>query len=299
MHIKLILTIIVLLFINLSTSHADIRTEISFGYSTLNLDRHDNDLIGTNEASKWDSPNVSGYITGDIIDTVTYAMRGKYVEYITGGVVDGKIKDDTPENDKTLELSLMHVFSNDSIAAFGINYGEIMNIQAEDDARKIYNGYDLSFVNDLDKFTYMLTYGEVTEASIETQDALRKARYFGLVLDYTIDDQINFGVTYDSFFGDEYDWTTPKSEQRAKIKSIYGERKIGTHTIKAGYHLYRLKRQDIQGNNIGEIEHTDGGGFFISYSVPFGKVSSKKERMLITQQPNITEFVNIGGSTMD
>ena len=47
------------------------------------------------------------------------------------------------------------------------------------------------------------------------------------------------------------------------------------------------------------MEYADGDAFFLTYSLPFGNPSSKKERMLITDKPDIVEFSTIGGSIGD
>ena len=282
-----------------STSYADMRSEVSLEYSAFSFNRHDNDFISDSEASKWDNPNVSAYIANDFNATHSYALSGKYVEYSTDGIAADEIEDDSPKNDLTVELSLMHKFSNDSIAAFGINYADMSVTQEEADSHKIIKGYNISFANDYDKLTYALTIGKIYSASQEEQDALTKAKYAGVVLDYAYSDQMNFGVSYDYLVGDEYDQSTRKSEQTGKVASIYGAYRIGTHTIKAGYKYSEMIREDVEGSNIGETQGVNGNGFFVSYSIPFGKISSKKERLLIMQKPNLTEFAIIGGSIMD
>ena len=171
--------------------------------------------------------------------------------------------------------------------------------QDGDNANKTMQGYNVSFVNDFNKLTYMVSLGKQTSGSVETQDTVRNAKYAGIAFNYEFNDKIDFGFKYSSFAGKEYDGKTIKTEQTSDVSTIFADYKLPAGTIKAGYKLYDNNRKDVHGGGYGTSEDADGDAFFLTYSFPFGKSASKKERMLIIDKPDVVEFSTIGGSIGD
>lgn len=298
MNLKKLITTLTVVTLLPIFANAEIKSEIFVGYNGLAFDRHDNDFISTHEASDLESHNLGGYILKDLNETTSFSFSGKYVEYNTGGVLNPP-EDDSPKDILTFEANLIKNVFNNSLAGFGLYYADMEIEQDGDNANKTMQGYNVSFVNDFNKLTYMVSLGKQTSGSVETQDTVRNAEYAGIAFNYEFNDKIDFGFKYSSFVGKEYDEKTIKTEQTSDVSTIFADYKLPAGTIKAGYKLYDNKKKDVEGSGYGEIEDANGDAFFLTYSFPFGKSASKKERMLITDKPDVVEFSTIGGSIGD
>ena len=277
---------------------AEIRSGIFAGYDGLSFNRHANDFISTDEASDLKNYNLGGYIVKDLNETTAISLLGNYVKYKTGGILNPP-EDDSPKDSISFEAILIKNIFNNSLGALGAYYADIETEQDGANANKTMQGYNVSFVNDFNKLTYMATLGKQTTGSVEAQDTVRNAQYAGIVLSYELNNKIDFGIKYSTFVGKEYDEKVIKTEQTSDVSTLFVDYKLPTGTIRAGYKKYDNKRKDVEGSGYGEIEDADGDAFFITYSYSFGKASSKKEKMLITDKPNIVEFSTIGGSIGD
>jgi hypothetical protein len=280
------------------SANAEMKSEVFVGYNGLEFDRHDNDFIGTTEASDLESYNLGGYIIKDINDTTALSFLGKYVEYNTGGVLNPP-EDDSPKDILTFEATVIRNIFNNSLGGFGLYYADMEIKQNGDNANKTMQGYNVSFVNDFNKLTYMITLGKQTSGSVESQDTVRNAEYAGIAFNYEFNDKIDFGFKYSTFVGKEYDEKTIKTEQTSDVSTIFADYKLPVGTIRAGYKLYDNNRKDVEGGGYGTSEDADGDAFILTYSIPIGNSASKKERMLITDKPDIVEFSTIGGSVGD
>ena len=280
------------------TTHAEMRSEIFGGYDGLSFDRHANDFIGTDEASDLESYNLGGYVVKDLNESTAISFLGKYVEYNTGGILNPP-EDDSPKDTLTFEATLIRNVFNNSLAGLGLYYADIETEQDGANANKTMQGYNVSFVNDFNKLTYMVTLGKQTTGSVEAQDTVRNAEYAGIAFNYEFNNPIDFGIKYSTFVGKEYDEKVIKTEQTSDVSTLFADYKLPAGTLRAGYKLYDNKQKDIEGIGYGGIEDAEGDAFFLTYSLPFGNSSSKKERMLITDKPDVVEFSTIGGSIGD
>ena len=277
---------------------AEIRSGIFAGYDGLSFNRHANDFIGTNEASDLENYNLGGYIIKDLNETTAISVLGKYVEYNTGGILSTP-EDDSPKDSISFEATLIKNIFNNSLGGLGAYYADIETEQSGANANKTMQGYNVSFVNDFNKLTYMVTLGKQTTGSVEAQDTVRNAEYAGIVLSYELNNKIDFGIKYSTFVGKEYDEKVIKTEQTSDVSTLFVDYKLPVGAIRAGYRIYDNKQKDVDGGGYGEIQDADGDAFFVTYSLPFGSASSKKEKMLITDKPDIVEFSTIGGSIGD
>ena len=294
---KKILTIITGTIISFS-ANAEMRSEAFLGYDGLSFDRRNNDFISSNEAADLESYNLGGYIVKDINETTALSILGKYVEYNTGNF--DAPEDDSPKDILSFEVTLIQNLFKDSLGGFGVYYACIETKQDDVNANKTIQGYNVSFVNDFNKITYMVTLGEQTEGSSEVEDNVRNAQYAGIAFNYEFHEKIDFGFKYNAFVGEEYDEETIQTEQTTNLSSLFLEYKLPAGSIKNGYKFYdSWESKDVEGSGYGAIESAHGDAFFLTYSLPFGNPSSKKERMLITEKPDIVEFSTIGGSIGD
>ena len=293
---KKILTIITGTIISFS-ANAEMRSKAFLGYNGLSFDRNTNDFISSEEAADLESYNLGGYIVKDINETTALSILGKYVEYNTGDYSGAE--DDSPKDTLSFEATLIQNLFKDSLGGFGVYYADIETTQEDINAQKTIQGYNVSFVNDFNKITYMVTLGKLTHGSVEVEDTVRKARYAGIAFNYEFHEKIDFGFKYNTFDGKEYDEETIKTEQTSNVFSLFVEYKLPAGSIKNGYKFYNNKNKDIEGSDYGAIDEANGDAFFLTYSLPFGNPSSKKERMLIIEKPDIVEFFTIGGSLGD
>ena len=282
------------------TTHAEMRSEIFGGYDGLSFDRHANDFIGTDEASDLESYNLGGYVVKDLNESTAISFLGKYVEYNTGGILNPP-EDDSPKDTLTFEATLIRNVFNNSFAGLGLYYADIETEQDGANANKTMQGYNVSFVNDFNKLTYMVTLGKQTTGSVEAQDTVRNAEYAGIAFSYEFNNQIDFGIKYSTFVGKEYDEKEIKTEQTSDVSTLFADYKLPAGTLRAGYKLYDNNRKNVEAGSgsYGTSEDAEGDAFFLTYSLPFGNSSSKKERMLITDKPDVVEFSTIGGSIGD
>lgn len=294
---KKILTIIIGTIISFS-ANAEMRSQAFLGYDGLSFGRNTDDFISSQEAADLESYNLGGYIVKDISETTSLSILGKYVEYNTGNFDDPE--DDSPKDILSFETTLIQNLFKDSLGGFGVYYADIETKQDDLNANKTIQGYNVSFVNDFNKITYMVTLGEQTEGSSEVEDNVRNAQYAGIAFNYQYDEIIDFGFKYNTFVGEEYDEETIQTEQTTNVFSLFVEYKLPAGSIKTGYKdYYNWEVKDVEGSGYGEIDEANGDAFFLTYSLPFGNPSSKKERMLITEKPDIVEFSTIGGSLGD
>lgn len=290
------------------SSFAEMRSELSVGHNTLGFDTGSNSFISSrgSEGSDLKNLHISGYIADDFNETVGYVVSGKYVNYQASGfdTTNGSNpKDDTPIQDMSLEATVLTKISEKDL--LGISAGYVAMDVAQDGTefeRKNSNTLDVSFASQYDKFSYMLTAGMTFGESEETQDYLAGANYYGVVLDYQVQDKVNVGLTYDSFAGELRDLGSDgivdhDGDQSGNTASIYAEYQNDLGRWKVGYKHYEAWSMDP--TNGGPTDKANGKSVFVSFSMPFGGQSSKPERMIITQKPNVAEFVNIAGSIMD
>lgn len=292
------LSVIYLITVLSLSTQAENRIEIFFGSNNLSFDRHSNDFIGSNEAAGLKSKNIGGYLARDLDENTAISILGKYDEYNTDSIISLP-EDDSPKDSITLEATLMRNIFQNSLGGATVFLGDIETEQNGENVNKRIQGYNLSFVNEIRKLTYMLTMGKQTSGSVEAQDTVRNAKYSGVVLNYDFNNNIDLGFKLSEFVGNEYDEKTIKSEQTSRVSSIFADYNLSNAIIRAGYKLYDNEREDVEGRNIGEIEDANGEAFFFSLSLPFGQTSSKKERILITEKPDIVEFSAIMGSIGD
>lgn len=297
MNLKSFLTILTIVPTISSFAHAEMKSELFTGYNGLGFERNDNDFIGTDEAAQLKTTNLGGYLIKDINDDLSISVLGKYVNFDTSDFTG--TEDDTPSETLEIEASVMKTLANDSLMSFSGFYADANTTQDSANASKTMQGYNVSFVNDFNKITYMITLGKQTDGSVEAQDTVRNGDYAGLALSREMNDKLDIGFSYNTFVGKEYDETVIKTEQTSQVSSLFAQYKLSKGYLQAGYKIYENERKDVEGSGYGTSEEADGDAYFLTYSLPFGNVASKKERMLMMHKPDIVEFSTIGGSVGD
>lgn len=276
-----------------------LRNSVSVEYSNFGFSRNDNDFIGSSEASDWNTFKLASQSIYDISNNTSVAVNLKFARYSTSGVEAGEIEDDSPKSDRQLAVSILRKIEEDKIVIAGVSRGQVRATQREEDAVKDFSTADVSFAHQLEDWSYVASLGSIFNGSQETQDALTKGHYYGFSVDRKITEKVRLGLSLDRFVGDEYDIDIRKSEQTSSVVGFFGEYELGGNYLRAGVRDYRNKRKDVEGSGLGEIEKSDGKGFFVSLTVPIGTSLTELEQFALMNRPNTIEFVNVGGSTMD
>lgn len=294
-----LLTVASLPFAAVADDSSAIRGEFSSAVERVIFDRNDNDFIGASEASKWTRPSIQVTAIRDVEDQASLVAQFKAASYLTGGVVAGSVEDDSPQTQMAANLALIKNLDSERSVTFGLDLMDLVTTQTAEDSKKQAFGYNLGYARSAGPMAYTISAGALLKATEEAQDALVEGQYLGGLIDYAVNDRNHVGVSYHYFVGDEFDGDERKSEQVHGVASLYAASTLGAHRIGAGVRYTDMRREDMEGSNIGEKEYSHATGVFFTYRYAFGQGLARNENLLLNHRPDFTEFVMVAGSLGD